>query len=84
MESITEANPHDFYCGYGDGSSIYQYGVFSDGLRHNMWETSPSFGTICLLTYVSPNIQPVVDCYDNDNNAVDDECNLRDIANNCT
>ena len=86
MASITGANPHDFYCGYGGGYNIYQYGVLADGFKHNMWETSPSFGKICLLTYKPTNIndQPVVECLDNDDDNADDECNLRDIDNNCT
>ena len=78
MESITEANPHDFYCGYGGGYNIYQYGGLGDSFKHNMWETSPDLGKMCILSYISTSIQPGVKCL-----KAGDECNLIDRANDC-
>ena len=75
LNTITMTTPHQFYCGNPGGPFI------DNNFQFNMLETSPNLTHICLLTYVSANIQPQSNCFlptvqfqvTNDTD-IDDEC----------
>ena len=57
LKNITMTTPHQFYCGTPGGPFI------DNNFQFNMLETSPNLTHICLLTYVSANIQPQSNCF---------------------
>ena len=58
LKTITMTTPHQFYCGNPGGNPSTD-----NTFQLNMLQTSPNATHICLLTYVSSNIQPQSNCF---------------------
>ena len=58
LNTITMTTPHQFYCGNPRGNPS-----IDNAFQFNMLETSPNATHVCLLTYVSSNIQPQSNCF---------------------